>query len=146
MDITGKLVITAVDTPAVQDQRDVVGKTVLYGVVVKILIYCISTIEPASHALGFHGPGVLHPTRFVDIVNVEIAKSTATSPEKAVEALNLIPQFADPFRPRGRRKVTDRSMHPISSQAEHFTNFAVLDPIKQLSPGISDDTSDLHQP
>ena len=121
MDVTGKLIVTALDGAAVVHELGAVGVGVFNRVVVEVLIHVRLALTVLSEVLAAgglrhdrpgpfiegphhveriatgvfriaHGSG-FHPATFVDVVNIVIVKATATGPDEAVEAADLPADF-----------------------------------------------------
>src|SRR5580698_11016762 len=106
MRVTGKVSLAVGHVTAFEHQFGAVGKRVLDGVAVEVLIDAVDlrsglrglAIMPAAVTLGGDRKGVLHPAAYIDIVDQEIAEQTTAGPQEGVELANLISQFAHPGR------------------------------------------------
>ena len=67
---------------------------VFHGVVVEVLVDEVTAIGASADGLSFNRPLVFHPAHLINVVNEEVAESTARSPQEAVEMLDLPLQFA----------------------------------------------------
>lgn len=135
--VAGELVLATCHRTTIEEHVAAVSKRVFDGVVVEVLVDHVATEVTATGGLCLDGPSVLHPAAFVDVVDVEVAVQTARSPHEAVEALDLVHQFADAVRLLWREGRADRAVHTISTQRDDVTDFAVLDTVEQFATSIA---------
>ncbi len=134
--VAAKLLVTPVDAAAVEEQFRAVGKSVLDGVAVEVLVHVIAAVMAAAGRLGPHRPSVLHPAALVDVVNVEVAKGAAAGPEEAVEAPDLIVQVAHALRFSLRAKRGRGPVHAVAPHGDERADLAGLDPIVEFPAGL----------
>ena len=109
-----------------------VGKGVLDGVIVEVLIDRVAAIVAAAQAHRLNRPGVLHPAALVDAVDVEVAEAAAAGPEEAVEPLDLVEQLADALRLRRRGEGAGRPVHPVAPHGKDFAQLARADAVVEF--------------
>src|SRR5690606_33480626 len=80
----GVIAHTSGHAPPLEEKPGAVGKRILHGVHIEVLIDAVSPIMASPARLGADRPRILHPAAFVDVVDVEIAEAAATRPQKAV--------------------------------------------------------------
>src|SRR5438046_518675 len=100
----------------------------------------------SAEGLGFDGPGVFHPAKVINMMDVEVAETAAAGPEKTMEALNLPEQFRWRPRPLGGERGTERSVHAIPAHQHDVTNLAVLNAFVQFlhRPAVTGHQADPH--
>ena len=135
--VAGELVGT-VDHPATfEEQFGTVRKSVLDRVRVEVLINVVAAEMSPAITFGFHRPGVLHPAAFVDVVNQEVAESTAARPQESVEVLDLVHQLAELALILADESRSRGTGHSVSSQHVQFAQFPILDPLEQFATSFA---------
>src|ERR1019366_2472366 len=86
-------------------------------------------VMSASQRLGFDGPSVLHPAEMVNDVDIVVAVNAPARPNKTVEPLHLIIQFANIG---GLAAQPPAALHSIAPHQENVAKFAILDALLQF--------------
>jgi hypothetical protein len=89
----------AFDTSAIEEELRTVGKSVFDRIVIEVLVnqrlsISVLAIVSSTGRLGGYGPRIFHPRQVVNMVDIKVAKATATSPNEAVETPDLVLQVA----------------------------------------------------
>src|SRR5207248_323055 len=113
-------------------QLGTVGKAVLDGVVVEVLVDSVAAIMPAAGSLRLHRPGVFHPATLIEVVNQVIAVNAAAGPEKGVELFHLVEQLTDIVRLRSRVSLAGLSTHAVGLQEDQLTDLPGTDPVVEF--------------
>ena len=121
-----------------------VFKIVFNGVGVEILVDVVATIMSTTAGLGADRKGVFHPTSFVNIVDEEVAKTTATGPQETMKTANLVFQFRHFIWFRRRKCRTNRTRHAVRLHGNDVANLTVLNTVKKLAPSITVATHEPH--
>ena len=86
-----------------------------------------SRSDAATGSLRLDGPSALHPTAFIDIVNVEVAIAPSAGPEETVESSSLIHQFGSIVRFGRGGEEANGAVHAVSPQRDNVADFAAED-------------------
>ena len=141
--VASKLIVATWDGAPVDEHLRAVCERVLDRIGIEVLVDAIVSIVPSSGSHRVDRPVFLHPAAFVDVVDQEVADSTATGPKESVESAQLVEQFAlHVFGLFGRCGRTGRTGHSVGSEHEQIADLAVANPIEQLS---ADDAVSAHE-
>src|SRR3954452_23639806 len=120
--------VTTSDRATFEEQLGAVAERVLDGIVVEVLIHVVAAVMSTAERLGLNGPGIFHPTAFIDVVDQEIAIASAAAPQEGMKPLDLPDQLArlvgGLFRSRFLRRF---SRHAIRPEHGQIADCAVLD-------------------
>src|SRR5207249_6394168 len=96
------------------------------------LSFGIQFVMSPAQRLRLYRPGVLHPAKVIDMVNVEVAVAAAAGPKKTVKSLNLPQQLARLAGPFGGEGGSHRAVHSIAAHQDNIANFSILNPLMEL--------------
>ena len=91
----------------------------------------------SADRMGFDRPRVFHPAGFVDEMDIDIAEETATGPEEAVKAFDLIHDFGLAFRFFQGKGGSHWSVHPVAAHVGDVPDFAILDALPEFLTGAA---------
>ena len=99
MDVAGELTVGSLNASTIEEELGSVSKRVFDRVVVKVLVNKLLPVPDlpivsSTRGLGTHGPGILHPGKVINVVDIEIIETTTRRPNKAMESPDLIFQMA----------------------------------------------------
>src|SRR5207247_8701916 len=85
-------VFAAIDAAPIHDELASIGEGVFDRIGIEILIHirlavAAQLVMATAQRLGLDRPGVLHPTKMINMMDVKIAVAPAARPQKTVETL-----------------------------------------------------------
>src|SRR5436190_13869618 len=118
--VAGVNVIASINAATVHVHLGAVGEGIFDGIGIKILIDVRSAIGvdfvvTSAQRLCLDRPGVLHPAKVIDMMNVKVIETAAAGPEETMEVPNLPKQLTGIAGPLGRECGSDRPVHSVTA-------------------------------